>query len=331
MEIKGTGTEAIESIIKGVIYSYPFISIIGSIANIIAFVIFSSKRFQNTSFVVYFQFLIIFDTIPLIFPINKVFEWNFNIHIEDFSQMSCRVKNYFENALFPLSGWITSVISLDRMLSIIYPTKFVFRKKSSCQILICLVILTFNLLYYCPILLFSEYYKLILYDNQTNITNLTIICSFESVHLELLDFFQADLIPFALMITFTQITLNSIFKSRKASNLNNKNKSTRNRDLKFALTSIGLNMIYLLLNSPSLVINIVLHYFTSDEITYDLFGIAWCIGLFLFYLNRIPVFFVNIVANSIFRNEFLTLILKRKNLNRSDRSIITRGSIFVQH
>ena len=324
-------SNTIELIIKGVVYIYPLISIIGFISNILAFVIYCSKRFENTTFTMYFQFLIIFDIIPLIFPINKFFEWNLNIHIENSSQLSCRLKSYFENVFFPISGWTTAIISLDRMLSIIYPTRFLIRKKRSFQILICLLILVFNLLYYCPIVLYAELRNTIIFDNQTNISNLIISCSYESVRMELLDFFQADLIPFALMILFTSLTLNSIFKSRKASNQNNKNKSIRNRDLKFALTSVGLNLIYLLLNSPSLLINIVQHYFTSDEIEFDLFGIAWSIGLLLFYLNRIPVFFVNIVANSIFRNEFLVLILRRKNLVRSNTSNLNRGSTYVAH
>ena len=48
-------------------YCYPVIVVVGTIGNILAYIIFSRKRFENTIFATYFRFLLIIDTIGLVY------------------------------------------------------------------------------------------------------------------------------------------------------------------------------------------------------------------------------------------------------------------------
>ena len=292
-----------------VVFTFPLISIIGVCTNALSYIVFSRRRFQNTIFRVYFRFLIITDTFALLLPINKLLEWNFNIYISDHSNFLCKLRSYFAYTVIPVSGWMIVIISLDRMLSILYPARFLFRKNKIFQVSMCLSILVYLLIFYSPIL--SYFIQTSIYfDNETNITTEWIICQNESIPIEWLDMFQSNLVPFSLMITFSSLTIRSIFRSR--SNNISVGSSTKKKDIKFAVTSISLNLIYLFLNFPYLIFTLLFRYISTDLIEDDLFSFLLSICFLLIYLNITSVFYINIIFNSMFRREFLSIYSKTK-------------------
>ena len=76
-------------------YSYPLITVIGLITNSITFVIFSRKKFKNTIFSTYFCFLLVFQTLNLITPLNKLLEWNFDFYFSRLSNFTCKLRFWF--------------------------------------------------------------------------------------------------------------------------------------------------------------------------------------------------------------------------------------------
>ena len=48
-------------------YSYLVLAIVGTCTNILAFVVFSTKKYENTIFSTYFRVLLVVDTTALIF------------------------------------------------------------------------------------------------------------------------------------------------------------------------------------------------------------------------------------------------------------------------
>ncbi len=77
-----------------IVYIYPLVSLIGLVGNIVAFQVFSRKKFANTVFATYFRFLTITDTISLLLPLNKFLELNMNIRVQEISMISCKLKTY---------------------------------------------------------------------------------------------------------------------------------------------------------------------------------------------------------------------------------------------
>ena len=59
--------EIMTQAVVGLNYCYPVIVVVGTIGNILAYIIFSRKRFENTIFATYFRFLLIIDTIGLVY------------------------------------------------------------------------------------------------------------------------------------------------------------------------------------------------------------------------------------------------------------------------
>ena len=125
------------------------------------------------------------------------------------------------------------------------------------------------------------------------------------------------LIPYSLMITFTTLLIYFMFKSRMGV-LSDYSTSKQNRrfqrDLRFALSALSLNIIYILLNLP---IGITYHLdksFTNLNLfCYDLF-------LFSFSIN----FYLLFIFNTLFRNVFLSFFRKclpKTNSNEINNNI----------
>ena len=301
------------SMSKMIINMYPVISAIGLVTNILSFIVFSRKKFKKTVFSIYFRFLIIFDTLALLVPINKFLELNLAIVISHNTTLLCKIRMYYEFVITPISSWILVVISLDRYLGIAYPFGFVIHKKSKFQICVCLGILLFHLVYFSPNLTYSLTKKLLV-TNGTNETVFISSCNNPNVPLNMMVFFQSDLIPFVLMLFLTFITLLKLFNSRKRLN----NNLSRQKDVKFAVISVTLNIIFLILTGPHYIFNLVYEDYLNT-MSFDIFISIVSIKFLLFYSNFASVFFINFAANSLFKNEFYKFIRK----NRCKRRFFT--------
>ncbi len=134
---------------KIVMYLFVVVVLLGFTGNLIAFVTFSRKRFQNTVFSTYFRFLTFTDsTTLLLYSLFKFFQFEIDFNIRVLSVHSCRLFTIIAYAVPATSGWMTAVISLDRMISVKLPTKFKFRQSRLFQTAICLAVAVFNFVLY---------------------------------------------------------------------------------------------------------------------------------------------------------------------------------------
>ena len=286
-------------------YFYPVIVTIGTIANILAFIIFSRKRFENTIFSTYFRFLLVVDTIGLVYlALGKFLYFQFEINIRDFNESLCRLTLLLAYSVPPISAYLVVAISIDRWFTITKPTILLFRRKQSFQVRVCVGIIVANLIYNGQ--LFFSYVGID--KNQVNSTER--ICLVQSLNaLQTMDLINSTIVPFAIMIISTILTVNSVFDSRKkirqSRNQNNSSNQNqiRKRDTKFAITSIAINIIFLILNLPfalsTQIPNTLMPDYQSD--------IILVIFLLFTYLNHGMVFFINISVNNIFLEEFKIL------------------------
>jgi hypothetical protein len=329
-----------DSISRFVVLMYPVLTLFGLIGNITAFIIFSRRRFQNTIFSTYFRFFIISDSLALLISINRTLEFIFSIYFIDLSNFTCKLFWYSNYILFKLSGWTMVVISIDRFLSITIPSKFLFRKNKYIQFSTCLFILCFHMIFYCPMLWSFNIIEIFSFDeiNTTNITttaynNTNFVCDFNySFPLDIMDIFVGSVIPFSLMILFTILTLKTIFNVRKKtrSNLQNRisdsdnsittNRSMQNqngftssskqKDVRFALISVIMNVIFFSLTFPFYFYKFLL-YEISLKFDTNISNFILRITALFIYLNFSLVFYINICVNRMFKEEFYVMILRK--------------------
>jgi uncharacterized membrane protein len=130
---------------------------------------------------------------------------------------------------------------------------------------------------------------------------------------------EANICPFLLMMVSTTVTIRCLMSSRK--NLqkisNRDDKKRREKDAKFALNSVVLNISFVTLQVP-LVIAYILP--INDLAT---FQVVFDICFFLFCLNYSIGFVIFMLSNSIFRNEFLQMICLGKSNKISSQQSTT--------
>ena len=278
--------------------SFPAITLYVLITNTISLNIFSRKRFQNTTFSTYNRFYLGFSTFCALFSINKMLESNLNTYFSRISDFTCKIRFYFAFSSFSVIAWFLVVISIDRFLSISYPSRFLFRKKGQFQIFLSFFIILYHLLFYIQ----SLFYHL----KETNIThenNMTVQINYDCVSpglwAILLDLFQSTVIPFLLMILFTVLTIKTVFNSRRSTSSN----SIRTKDIKFALATIIINFSFILFNFPYFFIAIIKDHTNLFDNLNELYEMLDSFTYFLFYTNLGFTFFVDYFVNSMFRKE----------------------------
>jgi hypothetical protein len=108
-------------------------------------------------------------------------------------------------------------------------------------------------------------------------------------------------IPFILMLVFTCLLVRVILQSRlKILRLNNQRDRNRlKKDIKFALTNIFLNILFICLDVPFFIIVILKMDYT---ILHNFHTITFCMN-----------FYVLFIFNSIFRNEILRMLRLKKS------------------
>jgi hypothetical protein len=115
------------------------------------------------------------------------------------------------------------------------------------------------------------------------------------------------------MNLFTSMTITTVFVSRSRirnailnprmtainSDLITQNDISRKRDIRFAITSILLNLIFLILNAPQSVFFLINKFNTKYKFSYLLVKSI----LLLSYSNHAGVFFINLAVNTQFQEE----------------------------
>ncbi len=168
------------------------------------------------------------------------------------------------------------------------------------QQVVMLCIALFNFILYSPILALVSLKPV--YSNTSTLQQDDFRCKFDDSSewiINLIDLINFSLVPFSLMLIFSLLMIITIFKSRlrilRLTNVNDKNRLKK--DIKFAVTSIILNLFFILFNLPICIENLI--QFDNPYIS----DINFCFFLSNFCNN----FYVFILSNSIFRYEVLSL------------------------
>lgn len=286
------------------------IGVIGIIGNIFVFIVFSRPNLKKHTYSFYCRAMAISDIGVFIFTFKNWASYILEADLDVVSPFFCSINSFLIYLLGGQSILMLTVITADRMLTIVYMNRFSFLKKRWFQWLIIFIGILYNAL--LDILLPINT-RLIEIDLGTNSSQSIKLCFLDTKIFEkygwlvLANFFFWNILVNNILnikiIWFIVSSRRNV--ARNSSNLRN---STL-RDRKFAITSIGLNLTCMILKLPLttalLIINTTV--FSLDQIT-EIQTIVITIAC----LDNGFSVIINFFVNSIFHDEFLALIGIRK-------------------
>lgn len=270
---------------------FPVIFLIGLFGNVISLYIYSKKKFKNTFFNIYFRFLNIVYLCCLSYMIIDFMNYQLDFNLEILSTYSCKIIYYYFYILAPNGSWILVIVSLNSMLSVLYPTKFrLIRTNQTIQKSICIFFLIFNFSYYIEVPILQNFSQKESFDNETNTTEFELSCESNDI-IYWMDLANSTCLPSILMILFTSITISHLFRARF---------KISKRDIKFALVCILLNVSFLMFNLPIILYGLVNNYF---HINYELSNLLYIVTALPYYAKLGDVFYISLIVNIPFRKE----------------------------
>ncbi len=284
--------------------------LLGIATNSITLAIFMRKKFETFSARNIFISLILADTFKLIIMIIL---YNFALVTRFMSELACRLISYFEAFTTALPMFLVTFASIDRFFYIKYPN-FKFNRN-----LIILLIISFALIYSSTFAILPDEPKAFSL-NRTNTNNSSLEQNYTFYCSAPLAFFLTEtlvsqIIPILITFLFSCLLIHTIFKSRlKLLRLTSRQDRRKLlRDIKFAISTLIINISYVLLNLP-LFIYFILNKINSKQNYFEsLKNLIYLLNVFSYGLN----FYILIISNLIFRQEFLVMFCRTKTAEPS--------------
>ena len=183
-------------------YGYPLVIFLGIAINLMAFIVFSRKKLQNTFYKTYFRAAAIFDSLMLcLLPLYSFLQIQFAIDMTE-NSVGCIIFSFLQLFAPAVSAWLVVIISLDRMLSISFPTQILWKNKISMQCIILGVLILSQLALYSPVLFYTKLIETVFVDPSTNLTQIFHGCTSTGV---LNDVISQNLISTRIKFTFFAI------------------------------------------------------------------------------------------------------------------------------
>ena len=306
-------SEASESMNIFFYISLSFVAL-GFIGNILMFAVFGRPQLAKLSLSLYMRSMALVNLYTTLNWIKIFYGFVYNYYLINESEFFCKSVMYTIYVAGPLSAWLQAAASLDRLLTIVYPARFKIIEKTAFQIAVLSFIVLYNSAFYFH-LLFDQNLTVI---NSTD-SNSTVICdSYAYSLLFISDLINSALLPFIVMLASSLATYYGVVRARnrmKKFTDSRRANRIRMRDAKFGITMVILNLVFVLLNAPNPVINIITTYIDFGMET-DLSYILQILFLFFYYVYYMMSFYVQLVVNSLIRKQILAMLYFSSN-NRS--------------
>jgi hypothetical protein len=301
-------------LIETFLFFYSLITIIGGfIGNYLVFRVYSKNPLRNTTLSIYFRTTSIVNTLVLLqLPIYLMLV-KFQYSLRNASAFFCSFLLFINFATSPISNWLLVLISFDRFISIVFAHRFALFFVRKFQLTLIMTVVAFNLTLYSFILWKSDLVKMRI-NNGTIAQNGSIDARVDCINnstvtLLWLDDFNSTIIPFLFLTACSVVVIYFIKKSRNRINNNTARKEIMAKDRKFAVTTLALNLVFLLFNLPVLVSSQVL--VNGNEVDQYRTPISYMTTV-CYYVFYATDFLTQFVANSLFREQFFCLILRGK-------------------
>jgi len=298
-------------------YFAPILIIFGLFGNLFGLIVVSKKKLAKIGPQIIYIALYIFDSINFVLIFQSYLASQFNIDLTVFSSIACKTYWYINFAFGPISPMLNIYISIERYISIAYSTKKYFLLKKQIQLAYIIAITVYNLLLYVPEGIYID--LIVIESNQSNQTACYIDPYWYYV-LNVIDLTNRVIVPFTLMLIFSILITYTIFTSRSRVTSNTRSNRTFQKDVRFSLIIILLNISFIVWCSP-----VTLLIFLSDY---------WINYLFIFFnylyfMSYCSNFYLMFLVNSLFRGAFYSIFvcsnkITTTNNNNNKQVIITK-------
>lgn len=277
-------------------YLQIIVATIGIFGNVLTFLVYLRKRLRVYSFSLYIKTMTITDTIILLHSFRHWWAFIGQANLDLVAPFFCSFDEYQSYSATMISLSLLTLISLDRLITVAFPNRFKILK---------------NLYFKIAMILSAVVYSLLLFiDMPLNYTvrdigprNSTIkLCLMDTEHNQRVSWI--NLANLLFINVFLNNVLNvfmvlALFKSRKK--ITRANDHTYKRDRRFAINSIGLNMVS---TFCKLLFSVFL--LVDNLIELDIIQIQLLFSVTLFFINidSSASFFINMIVNSVFYEEF---------------------------
>lgn len=311
------------------------INTLGLIGNVFSFLTFSRKAFSKSSIHIYCRALAIFDSFILLLIIFDLLFTYMNLDLKLHSNATCKSISFLIAAIVPISGWILVAFSIDQIITAkslppppLPPSTKSFSRRgtgsghrhhhhmtaysnntknnyTNQRIAIVVGICVVHVLLYAWVPVWVEHKERTIFIRGHNVTTMKSCNPRNLPHAHILAFFywvESGLAPFVVMMCTTSLIAKTLYESRKSLGQMGAQLARKVKDRKYALNSVVLNLLFIVLTSPLLFRFI----FNSSDYLKELLELK--IASLLFFLNYAFHFLAHFVVNSVFRVEFLKMV-----------------------
>ena len=279
-----------------------FLGIIGVIGNVLVIIVFSRQSLRKYSYSFYCLIMAISD---ICFMTNVLTDsiWNFlGASLITGGALFCKIAKFMPYFFGDFSIHLLTLISIDRMISIVYPRRFLMIKKRCVQ---SLIVMSLALIFLSKNIIIPLYYNMIVI-NQTNSSQITRICTISPKILNIgmwISTFDFVIVNIIINNWINIKVIRFIMASRRRvnENPNSRNSSLSSRDRKFTICSICLNLVCMVCKLPFFISLLIVTYL---NLSFEEINLIIKIASTITYIENGFSFFVNMLFNSLFYMEF---------------------------
>lgn len=243
-------------------YVFPIIIGLGTVGNILSFLVMLRRTMIITPTCFYMAILAISDTVILY--VDCLRKWVFIVYGEDawnLNTAACRICYYLSYSSFHYSVWIIVAMTMERFFAIRYPLKFLTVGSVKKTKIACLVILILVLLLNC---IFTWSIKL---DSKGHCVPEADYYDFHSNVVPWIDAVFYSFLPFAILITFNVLIICSFRKAKQrqktlhGGNIPNKSTTHPRTSINHRMTAMLLSVTFsfIILTAPKAILLSIRH------------------------------------------------------------------------
>lgn len=292
------------------------ISIIGVACNTITFFIFTSKSFRDQSMNRWLAALAITDTIVVLFV------WPQNLpNIYAATTFNCQMIQFAIIFTYTMCSFLITITSIDRMLAVVYPTKFAFRKKLWCQALVLLITCILTAIFNSPYFIYFGAVQ------ESNVTSCHYTTPFVNIYVDIFLLIIYLVMPVVIILICTIAIYHKLHSLKlKSGRLTNSNKDTY-----LTKTIFGTTLFYFVMNAPVDIAVIFtdynLYYYRNVNLNVFIYNFLNFVSL----LHNSCSFFVYLLCNKMFRMKFLSILSIIYHKNKIAPSNLSNARVTTPH
>lgn len=278
------------------------IALLGIIANVITFCVFSRKRLSKASYSVYYRSVTILDCILLAHSFKYWIRCIFDLDLDVFSPLFCKLKDYFAHVSALSSLSLMTVILIDRLIIILYYNQTQMLKKRWFQFFIVTTCVLCCSILYSLMPLNKQLVELKSHTNST--IPIIKVCYLSNEIKNMKGLIAFGILLFNLLVNVGLYVTLIRFVNQSRRKISTRTSKMLMKDIKFAISSTMTTISSFFSKLPfavSLILSI------NGNLTREQSDTLYTVSATIAIIGNAVTLFLNLMFNSIFYEEFMSM------------------------